>query len=204
MFVCLLLNFVKYCICNSSYVSFVVCNVFPNNGFSHLTVPSKRSPNPEANSAFYYSQILASYLTKSFYHCLKPRLLTNGLSLLMDDAELVCGTTSNMMSPSTSTQSYQYIEKRQSVFKKLFFTNKEPKLFIPVACTTKFSSRIFNLDHRGGAGFYKKVHHIFFTNSRFFSIRNQFIRNRVLAPLKIKKLLDLHKILSIWNKELSL
>ena len=86
----------------------------------------------------------------------------------MDDAELVCGTTSNMMSPSTSTQSYQYIEKRQSVFKKLFFTNKEPKLFIPVACTTKFSSRIFNLDHSGGAGFYKKVHHIFFTNSRFF------------------------------------
>ena len=159
MFVCLLLNFVKYSICNSSYVSFAVCNVFHNNGFAHLTVPSKRSPNPEANSTFYYSQVLASYLTKSFYHCLKPRLLTNGLSLLMDDAELVCGTTSSMTSPSTSTQSYQYIEKRRSVFKKLFFTNTEPKLSTPVACKTKFSSRIFNLDHRGGAGFYN---HIFF------------------------------------------
>ena len=37
-----------------------------------------------------------------------------------------------------------------------------------------------------------------------FFIKKQFIRNRVLALLKIKKLLELQNILRIWKERLSL
>lgn len=38
----------------------------------------------------------------------------------------------------------------------------------------------------------------------FFRIINKYIRNRVLAPLKIEKLLELQEILSTWKEKLSL